>query len=154
MFVVTDLYTGAPTYCRIQLSMHHFSGRCLCTTSQVDVCAPLLRSMYVHRVAEALQYYVEFCTDTLSSRDVFMTNQSIMSKNTINMVLMDLSCRAFFGRGGVCYWDHICFVSGSYPYIQRSSPVIICDLKFATFFFVANSQRSVQMDIHAFSGGA
>jgi len=41
-----------------------------------------------------------------------------MSKNAINMVLiLDFTCRAFFGQGDddVLHWEDICFVSGPYP---------------------------------------
>ena len=81
--------------------------------------APFLRAMSAHNVAEALQdYFVEFLIYRLSCRDELMMNQASMSKNAINMFLiLDFTCRAFFGRGDdyVLHWEDICFVSGSYP---------------------------------------
>ena len=70
-----------------------------------------------------------------------------MPKNAINIVLMlDFTCRAFFCQGddGVFQWQDTCFVSGSYPQTQLSSPVITEDMKFGSFW--ARSWRSVQID--------
>ena len=42
------------------------------------------------------------------------------------------------------HWEGICFVSGSYPYIQHSSSVITGDMNLRSFW--APSRRSVQID--------
>ena len=62
------------------------------------------------------------------------------------MVLtLDFICRAFFGRDdAVFHWKGICFVPGSYPLCQHSSPVIIKVMKLESFW--ARTQRSVQID--------
>ena len=81
--------------------------------------APLLRAMYAHSVTEALQdCFVEFLIYRLSCKYELMMNQPINVENTINVVLiLDFTCRAFFGRGDddVLHWEDICFVSGPYP---------------------------------------
>ena len=60
-FVVTALWTGALSWCRIQLPG-----------------APLLRTMSAHSVAEALQEcFVEFLIYRLSCMDELMMNQSV-----------------------------------------------------------------------------
>lgn len=47
----------------------------------LTACAPLLRLISVHSIAEAMQgCFVEFCIDTLSSEDLFMMNQHINVK--------------------------------------------------------------------------
>lgn len=106
-------------------------------------CALLLRQMPAHSIAEALQAcLVELCT--LSARNVFMMTQPI------NMQVHNHQSRAlfsggdddvsplltFFGRGddAICPLHDICIVSGSYPYIQFSSPMIIDDKKIELFF--------------------
>ena len=80
--------------------------------------AQFLRAMSAHSVAEALQdCFVEFLIYRLSCRDELMMNQPVNVEERINMVLiLDFTCRAFFGRGDddVLHWENICFVSGSY----------------------------------------
>ena len=62
-FVVTALWAGVLSWCRIQLPERHFSG------------------WYLHSVVEALQdCFVEFLTYHLSSRDVLMMNQPVNVK--------------------------------------------------------------------------
>ena len=60
-FVVTALWAGALSWCRIQLPERHFSG-----------------AMSAHSVAEALQdCFVEFLIYRLSCRDELMMNQPV-----------------------------------------------------------------------------
>ena len=62
------------------------------------------------------------------------------------LLTLDFTCRSHFGRGedAVFHWEDMCFVSGSYPYTQHSSPVITDDVKLGSFW--ARSRRSVKTD--------
>jgi len=60
LFVVTALWAGALSWCRIRLLERHFSGRCLRTASR-----------------RHCRTFVEFLIYRLSSRDVLMMNQPV-----------------------------------------------------------------------------
>ena len=137
--MVTALWAGALSWCRIQLLEHHFSGQCLRTAS--------------HRCCRTVLYNSLLTICPLGTYS-WRTSPSV-SKNDINTFLtLDLTCHAFFSQGdnAMFHWEDICFVSGSYPQTQHSSPVITEDMRLGLFW--ARSRRSVQTDTRSSSCSA
>lgn len=115
----------------------HDAGPRRCCATCLDICAgcfPPFASEHCNRIFQSPSWWDKFLM-----HDAF----SVKKKTNQHWLTLLRTC-AFFGHGevGVFLWDECCFISGSYPNTQDSSPVMMLEMK--VVLFSACSLRWVQ----------